>query len=358
VWIHAGRLPHPLPASAYFGATQHAREAEEIFAPSFGFALARSELRTGEERAIDLGARLVVVRRAGDGRIAAREGRGAPERRAFHDLDVACLGELVFVRARSAPAGSGHQPREPSAEPCSQPSDEPNAEPFDEATRRLAEEAFTTSHRLVWSARLDHPCNWKVALENVLETYHVPVLHDSAWVPRPEVFRLFTGTPAGVETHRLGRGSTTYRDSMGAHSGAYRFVAERMRAGFTADYTHHHAFPNLILGRTHLVSFVQSVWPTSPTTSESHVRLFLYERAGASAAGRLATRAAGRLAAVFMRRVLGEDAAIYRSVQRGVEASPHAGVLSAREERVHAFQEWVADVVGGANQSRPHSASG
>jgi choline monooxygenase len=89
------------------------------------------------------------------------------------------------------------------------------------------------------------------------------------------------------------------------------------------------------------------VLPTSPTTSASQVRLLLWEGettgAGASIAAPVLRALARRLAPAFMARVLAEDASIHAAVQRGLAASPHRGVLSAREERVHAFQRFVRD---------------
>ena len=45
--------------------------------------------------------------------------------------------------------------------------------------------------------------------------------------------------------------------------------------------------------------------------------------------------------------VFGEDASIYRGVQRGMEASPFPGVIGVREERVHEFQKYVLDKTRG-----------
>ena len=47
------------------------------------------------------------------------------------------------------------------------------------------------------------------------------------------------------------------------------------------------------------------------------------------------------------RKIIGEDAVLWPQVQDGVEASDHRGVLSAREERVYAFQRFVAERLRG-----------
>jgi choline monooxygenase len=50
--------------------------------------------------------------------------------------------------------------------------------------------------------------------------------------------------------------------------------------------------------------------------------------------------------------VFAEDASIYDGVQKGLEASPHPGVIGVREERVFAFQKYVLDNTRGAVELR------
>ena len=49
------------------------------------------------------------------------------------------------------------------------------------------------------------------------------------------------------------------------------------------------------------------------------------------------------------RKIIGEDAVLWPPVQQGLEASDHRGVLSAREERVYAFQRYVYERMGPGN---------
>lgn len=328
MWVHPGRLEHLLPPRAYFEPDQVSRENERIFRPSWQLAALRADLADdGASRELDVAGMHVVVRRLHGALEAAGSEVPGRRRTSWMPLPVTVLGELVFV---ALDAGA---PR--------------LVDWLDAASVTALQAALTPDHRAVWSATLPHPCNWKVALENVLETYHLPVLHQNALARRPELFRLFTGTPPRRDTHQLRERSTTWVDSMGAGSALYRSLAERMRPGFDATYVHHHAMPNLIVAWSHLVTFLQVVLPTSATTSESRVHLHLWEGESASAAAPFAApllRAlARRLAPAFMARVLAEDAAIYLAVQAGLAGSPHRGVLSAREERVHAFQRFVRD---------------
>ena len=50
------------------------------------------------------------------------------------------------------------------------------------------------------------------------------------------------------------------------------------------------------------------------------------------------------------KQVFAEDASIYEGVQRGMAASPHAGVIGTREERIHVFQKYVLDHTRGASE--------
>jgi hypothetical protein len=115
-------------------------------------------------------------------------------------------------------------------------------------------------------------------------------------------------------------------------------------------YTHHHRFPNLTIVHTDIVSYVQVVTPTSPTTSVSHVRSFLHRGDGRSLARGLVSRVLSSPIAQFTAQVLAEDAGLFEHVQRGMAASPHPGVLGACEERVLAFQSWVLAQTHGAER--------
>jgi hypothetical protein len=52
------------------------------------------------------------------------------------------------------------------------------------------------------------------------------------------------------------------------------------------------------------------------------------------------------------KRILREDMVRWPPVQRGLETSGQKGVLSAREERVFAFQDYIAQRLGVKNSVR------
>ncbi len=369
VWHHTGRLEHVLPPSAYTSEAQHQRERERLFLPGWHVVATRAELaEDGEFITRDLFGTPILLRNDG-GEIrafvnacahrharltsAARgrakrfvcqyhgweyDGRGAvcrvPEASAFVPLKrggerlttlrSATLGALVFVSLSD-------QATELEAH-------------LGGATAERVASVFPPGARASIEGSIEHPCNWKIPIENVLETYHVPALHKNVLARHPEVFRVFSGRRDGESrVHDLGERHTAYHDSLGADARWYRALIRAIRPTASVDYVHHHAFPNVIIGHTSIVSFLQIVEPISPSSSRTTIRLFLDMGGQGRVRERLAEPVLRRLSDRLIRMVLGEDAAIYGDVQRGMEASRQRGVLGSLEERVHHFQAWVAD---------------
>ncbi len=334
MWVHRTRLPHLLPPSAYHDPAHHERELERIFRPGWRFVAAVDELpRSGApvlRRVLD---HVVELRRLGDTFAARAVHHAAPAWRGGAPCRVERAGALLF--ASLAPDG-------PSLR-----------DSLDERTGALISRRFSRQHRLAVVRDLEHPCNWKIPLENVLESYHVPSLHQNFLARHPGLFQVFGGEPtasSGV-AHELNERFSVYRDSLGARSGLYRGLIGRLNPGASTEYEHHHAFPNLVLAYTSIVSFLQVIEPTSPTTSRSTVRLFL--ATGGDPLGRLLRPALRGAAAVLIDMVLREDAAVYPDVQRGLTASPHPGVLGSREERIHAFHQFLLRTCAGNLSALP-----
>jgi choline monooxygenase len=365
MWVNAGRLPHVLAPAAYFDEGHHAREIERIFLPGWHCVGTADDLpEHGDFMTRELFGVPLLVRNH-EGTITAfrnvcahrhallthaprgrsprmtcqyhgweYDGEGAvckvpdagcfvPIRRGAERLArhrAARLGKLVFVSLRDD--GPGLE------------------ETLGERTTRLAREIFSDRYRQIVVRELDHPCNWKIPVENVLESYHVPSLHRNFLADHPDLFKVFAARPAPERpVHELGDRFTEYHDALGADSAPYRMLMRALHPGARFEYVHHH----IIFGHTSIVSFLQVVTPVSPTTSHSLIRLFLHRgddaRAWLSRALAPALdRAAGRLIDLVLR----EDAAVYPDVQRGMTASTQRGVLGSREERVHRFQELVA----------------
>lgn len=212
------------------------------------------------------------------------------------------------------------------------------------ATRALAERAFAEPFRLASFFTVEHPCNWKIPVENVLESYHVATLHRNVVARRPELFRVFGGTRETVR-HELGEGFSSYHDTFGAGSALYRRMLSALPGEPTTDYVHHHVLPNVILATTGPFSFVQQVVPTSPRTSVSNIWLWL--RVGGTWAARGApARTLGWLAKRALEKILDEDASVYEAVQRGLASTTLSGALGTREDRIWHFHRDLAARAG------------
>ncbi|MDB5348564.1 MAG: dioxygenase Rieske iron-sulfur component [Schlesneria sp.] len=186
----------------------------------------------------------------------------------------------------------------------------------------------------------EHECNWKVPVEGTLEAYHVPQVHPSTFGTFPQEAKT---------SHVLGSNHTTLstRLPFGASSkldGIFQWLEARflrlMGRIPTADYRHHHCFPNVLFSFTDAVSLCQCLVPTGPESCRSIVRQFGY--VGKSRGPRRwIARIWGRLAARITKRILAEDRALFKSVQQGLRNSTHEGMLGRCEERIHAFQVYV-----------------
>jgi phenylpropionate dioxygenase-like ring-hydroxylating dioxygenase large terminal subunit len=203
----------------------------------------------------------------------------------------------------------------------------------------LCAEWFSASRR--YTGTFDHgtDCNWKILVENVLESYHISTLHSHT-----------LGMYPGAESCRH-----RFYDDGDECVMYYRQSAARMfkewaistLAGVKPDYKWHHLirYPNLIIANSSLVTYVQCVIPVGVGRCLNLFRAF--HDSGARGVVRrgladLLLRVGGRS---FVRRVLQEDAAIYPQVQAGASAAelPGDGLISAREERIFAFQEYVLE---------------
>ncbi len=362
-----------LPPSAYADPAHHARELAAIFEPAWHLVGTLHDIPAADDFiTLDLLGRPLLVRNHGGTPrtfinvcahrhtllVSAPCGNAARVRCPYHGWeydrdggvckmpDAACfapvrrggerlvevktraLGSLIFVRlAADGPGLEEHL--------------------GDRATAFILR-IFAADRRQAVSRALDHPCNWKIPIENVLESYHVPLLHDNVVARHPEVFRFFAGAPdGGGESHELGDRFTAVHDVLGAESALYCRLVRAFRPDARFEFVHLHVFPNLLLGDTALVSFAQAVTPVSPATSRSLVRIALdLGQEGRGRLERLVAPLADRVAGALFAQLMREDGRIFEAAQRGLAASPQAGVLGTREERIHRFQAWVAEASG------------
>jgi choline monooxygenase len=362
MFIHQNRLEHLLTPAQYFSPQQHQLELERLFLPSWHLLATKAEMpNDGDFITLDLFGRPLLLRnfegdiraflnvcahrhcllthrpRGNDSRFRCqyhgweynKEGRAAriPDARCFRPWDrenarlktyrTETCGELIFV--------------------CLQ-DDGPSLAEYLGPYHSYCAENYTAPFRHYWTWDSHYDSNWKILIENSLETYHVPYLHR----------KTFRNSPAEEKCeHELSERYTWFK--MRDDSAAVRFqgwYVRQLGMPSTCHYAQHHLHPHMTLASMDAYHAVQVVFPTSATTC--HHKLWLFTARGDNPGP--VRRALGTLLApvitVIARQVIIEDKAIYSDVQRGLDASTFRGALGIREERVYVFQKYVLDRCG------------
>ncbi len=236
-------------------------------------------------------------------------------------LQCETLGQLVFVRLVDGDAPLGGM--------------------FGE---RLAdvERAVAGRHRLVVSWARDVGANWKVIVENNLESYHVGVVHRATLGSMPDEERC---------DHEFSPVHSRFRAPGGVAGpvGDWQRALLR-RSGLEPSGTYHHCLflPNLTVLWMDDIAAVQTFEPTAPDRTRVTFRGFALrgERPTPLSGGLLAWAARRHL--LFWKRVWEEDLRLFPDLQAGLAnpVRPSNGLLSRREERIHHFQRWIRDRVG------------
>jgi choline monooxygenase len=196
---------------------------------------------------------------------------------------------------------------------------------------------------LDWS--VEYEANWKVAIENSLEAYHVESVH-------PETFRASPGEAR--TTHVIEPSHTAFGTQLPfvptsldrVYMQTQRWVLRRLARVQTQAYWQHHLFPNLLCSFTDTICLVHTVLPITPTRSRSMILQF--SPSGTTRLQRLFANLWGKLEAQIAKRIVEEDIQLYPQIQKGLNASRHAGRLARSEERIDQFQRWL-------QSSIPHS---
>jgi len=236
----------------------------------------------------------------------------------LHRLYCETFGQLVFVRL-----GLGQTALDARFGPR-----------HDDVSRAVASE-----HRLVVSWSREVAANWKVIIENNLESYHVGVVHRSTLGSMPD---------EEVCHHEL----SPVHSRFTAPGGVPGFIGDLQRTllrrvGGEPSRKYHHCLfmPNLTVLWMDDISAVQTFEPmTSRTTRVTFRGFALY----GSRRGPVVERCLRWLAARHLRfwgRVWEEDLRLVPDLQAGLEnpVLPSPGLISRREERIHHFQRWVVD---------------
>jgi choline monooxygenase len=176
--------------------------------------------------------------------------------------------------------------------------------------------------------------NWKLAVENYCESYHLPWIHPSlnSYSKLEDHYHIM------IDTNFAGQGSYAYRLSDEVGSALPRFPEWPEDKLEQAEYVSF--YPNVLLGIQADHAFIMIIEPVAPNKSIEHLRLYYVGEEALDdnlAASRNATLESWRV-------VFGEDIDAVEGMQKG-RSSPgyQGGVFSpVMDNPTHHFHQWVA----------------
>ncbi len=204
------------------------------------------------------------------------------------------------------------------------------------------EKFFKPPWKQNWAVDFQYDCNWKVPLENTVETYHLPSVHK--------------GTFGGIypseeaQTHDLGERHTTLTYDLSEDPLNRKRIerAAKILGGYqpSNQYVHHHAFPNLVFTFSDIYVHAQVYFPISPTKTLTRIRMFALEGTNRGPVAWLARKLVPWIGRKSNLEIQNEDAAVFQPTQKGLENTQYRGIIGTREERIYAFQKYVAKHAG------------
>lgn len=217
----------------------------------------------------------------------------------------------------------------------------------------LCQHIFPNDAPLVLAAVRPNRSNWKVALENSLEGYHLETVHAGTFGACPDERVCF---------HELYDDSSAMRvEDEQQQSYLHRLGQFALRAaGIREQLNYHqfHRYPNFVVAKFGIFSWLETTVPTSPTDSYDIWRFFYIGSRKESWRAwpvQLACRLWGKR---WFRRVIAEDEAIFPAIQQGLSCAAEstngmpeqaigplgAGLISIREERIFHFQNYIKNL--------------
>lgn len=376
MFVHQEQLEYQLRPEQYCSPRQHEREVERLFLPGWHMVGRRQQVaRPGDFFTIELFGHPVVVHNF-EGKpfaflnicahrhcimVGQPQGRAPTIKCQYHGWEYVQTGytrHIPDARCFRPFDRENSRIRALRLESCgdllfvSLVEEGPSLREYLGDRFEFLQERFSPPWYYQWEWSNSYPSNWKVPIENTLESYHIPTLH-------PKSFHgVYPGEP--YQKHILDERFTTAeydtREDPKTNGQVNRGV-RLLGAKRTDTYTHHHVHPNLVFITMDLHAFAYVYLPTSPTTST--VRLITFGCRG-TRRGPLAW-IVYRLAAYFGKSVtlniVQEDVAVMGFQQRGFEKSPHRGCIGTREERLYVFQQYVNNACGRWDEQEAETAA-
>ncbi len=204
----------------------------------------------------------------------------------------------------------------------------------------VAEELFAMDRRQFLSLDYEVECNWKIKIENSLESYHVDFVPPATFRATPE---------AEICFHELEQGWTTYATTQQAvrrvDDVLNHLVHKLAHKEFDEEYKHYHYYPSMMYGKMGLFTFAETVFPISPRRTRILAKFFVYPGPPGRLGTRILYRALSHWGKKFWPIVAREDTSVMPDIQKGMESGqqPSRGLISIREERLFHFQNYIRD---------------
>lgn len=362
MFVHNSQLPQVLDAESYYSEPQHECELNRLFLPGWHFVASLPDLRhDGDYLTVDLlGRPLLIWRSRGEihvflnvcahrSSLLTHQPCGQMERLKcqYHGWEYDEGG-----RTRRIPEAHNFRPLEQGELGLTKLRSETRGQlvfvTFDERSPNLATylgrgydlcgQLFSGERRRILKLDFEVAANWKLRVENALESYHIECVHPKSFarLPSPEHC-----------SHQLADGGTVFTTEE-PPGGRLRRLFDQFMArslGLEADYKYEHFifYPNIMFAAGGVFSVVEVALPVTPTRSRVILEMFCHPGRYRNPLSALVFRSLCWGGRRFAQQVLEEDAAILPDVQRGVESpdKPSGGLISAREERVFHFQEFI-----------------
>ena len=110
-------------------------------------------------------------------------------------------------------------------------------------------------------------------------------------------------------------------------------------------FKHTHIFPNMMLYYGDIYRNLNIIEPLSPTRFRFKCFGFVPSEIRFGVFGKLLQDLSMIVFSRMAKKIIAEDVAYWPSVHLGLQSSLHQGVISAREERVYAFQKWLSGIL-------------
>jgi phenylpropionate dioxygenase-like ring-hydroxylating dioxygenase large terminal subunit len=203
----------------------------------------------------------------------------------------------------------------------------------------IAANHASKQQRLCASLEFEYDVNWKIKVENSLESYHLEMVHTSTFGQVPKAEECYH------ELHPRSSRFWTAQEPSGYWQKQLDRIARRLaHTEITDTFEHSIHYPHIMLGSMGLFRWAEMVLPLSATRTWNVMKLYSYGGTSGTLKSRILCWILGQWGKRFLTKVAIEDQGIIGEVQRGhcSPAKPSEGVISVREERCFHFQDYIS----------------